>query len=257
MIKVSLITVTKNSSATIVDTLNSVKNQTYKNIEYIIIDGLSTDNTIEIINSSNTIIDKFLSEKDDGIYHAMNKGLSLATGDIIGFLNSDDIFADNEVIQKIVEAFEKNQVECVYSNIYYRDHYNNIKRVWKAGKFNNLSFYLGWMPPHPTFWVDKSVYKKYGGFDLRFKFSGDYEIMLRFLLKHKIKWHFLDEFTVIMKTGGASNASIKNRLLANSEDHMAWLVNNKSSFCQLIRIFKPIRKLPQFVYGKKNILPTY
>ena len=245
--KITIITITYNSAATIEQTINSVLNQDYKNIEYIIVDGGSTDNTLKVIEKYKTRISKFISEKDNGLYDALNKGLALATGDFIGILHSDDFYIDNTILEKYVNTFIKNNSDAVYSDLFYvnKDDTNKVIRKWKSGNHKPNSFLHGWMPPHPTFFVKRSLYEKYGKFNLDFKHSADYELMLRFIHKHKIKLTYLKEFTIKMRVGGQSNASVQNRLNANLEDRKAWKVNGlKPRF--YTSYLKPFRKILQF-----------
>lgn len=250
--KISIITVTKNSENTIEETINSVRSQTYSNLEYIIIDGASDDNTINIINSNRDVITTLISEKDYGIYDAMNKGLRIATGEIIGILNSDDTFFNPNTVARVVQAFKAHNTDSIYSNLCYVDDHQNIIRFWRAGVIKRTSFQFGWMPPHPTFWVKKSIYETHGRFNTDLKFSADYELMLRLLYKEKISWYYLNEVTVKMKIGGVSNASIKNRLTANYEDIKAWKINHLKPIWLLTRIVKPLRKITQFKIWRKK-----
>jgi glycosyltransferase involved in cell wall biosynthesis len=244
--KVSIITVSFNSDNTITDTIQSVLSQDYKNIEYIIVDGLSKDNTINIVKSFGDKITKFVSEKDKGLYDAMNKGIDLATGDIIGFLNSDDFYPNQQVLTKIVQAFQKD-TDAVYADLVYVSAQDKTKitRTWISGKYVSGAFLKGWMPPHPTFFVRKSIYQKYGKFTDKLRSAADYELMLRFIHKHKINLAYLPEVTVHMRAGGTSNASLKNRIKANREDKLAWKMNDlKPGALTFIR--KPLSKLRQF-----------
>jgi len=215
--KISIITVVRNSKGTIKDAIESVLNQTYKNIEYIIVDGGSTDGTVEIIKEYGNKIDKFISEPDDGIYDAMNKGIRLATGDIIGILNSDDVYFDNKVLEKVVEKFKETNVDSLYGDLYYvrESDLNTIVRYWKCSEFVRGSFSKGWHPPHPAFFVKRHIYEKYGYFDLSMKVSADFELMLRFLEKYKISTAYLPSVLVKMRTGGESNRSINNIITGN------------------------------------------
>ena len=244
--KVSIITVSFNSEKTIIDTIQSVLSQDYKDIEYIIIDGLSKDNTINIVNSFGDKISKFVSEKDKGLYDAMNKGIDLATGEVIGFLNSDDFYANGQVISKIVKTFQK-ETDAVYADLVYVAAQDKLKitRTWKSGTYVSGSFLKGWMPPHPTFFVRKSIYQQYGKFTDKLRSAADYELMLRFIHKHKINLAYLPEVIVHMRAGGTSNASLKNRIKANREDKLAWKMNDlKPSPLTFIR--KPFSKITQF-----------
>lgn len=244
--KVSIITITYNSESTIKDTINSVLCQSYNDIEYIIIDGKSNDNTISIINSYSDKISKIVSEKDNGLYDALNKGIDLATGDIIGLLHSDDFYTSNLVIEKIVQQFQSTNADGVYADLYYvnRENTQIINRKWKSGNYTHGKFLYGWMPPHPTFFVKRNIYQNFGKFNLTFVSAADYELMLRFIHKHKIKISYLPEFIIKMRVGGKSNASLFNRLRANKEDRKAWKINDlKPYFFTLY--FKPLRKILQ------------
>lgn len=244
---VSIITATYNSANTVRDTLDSVAGQTYSNIEHIIVDGCSKDGTLEIVKEYPHVA-KVVSEKDKGIYDAMNKGIGLATGEIIGILNSDDFYASELVLEKVVNTILDRGVDTVYGDLSYVSEKNIAKTVrnWKANAYKKNSFLYGWMPPHPTFFVRREVYDKFGTFDLDLKSAADYELMLRFLYKNKVSAAYIPETLVHMRTGGQSNASIKNRLLANKEDRKAWEKNNlRPNFFTLY--LKPIRKIGQFV----------
>lgn len=249
--KVSIITVTFNSEATIKDTLLSIKEQSYKDIEHIIIDGASVDNTINVLKE-NGHSGPLLSEPDKGIYDAMNKGIKMATGDIIGILNSDDFYPDNLVIEKVVKSFASGDCDGVYGDLMYVDalYVKKILRKWIAGIYNRKLFYKGWMPPHPTFFVRKEVYEKYGFFNLDFKTSSDYELLLRFMFLNNIRVKYIPNVLVHMRTGGHSNKSIKNRLAAHKEDYMAWKSNGLSPKWYTLAM-KPLRKVKQYVIAKK------
>ena len=244
--KVSIITITYNSESTIKDTIESVINQTYKNIEYVVIDGNSTDNTTSIIKSYGDKISTFISEKDNGLYDALNKGISLATGDVIGILHSDDFYTNNHVINQIVSTFNNSGAEGVYADLYYvnKNNTNHIHRKWKAGNYKEGIFLNGWMPPHPTFFAKRIIYEKFGSFYLTLTSAADYELMLRFIHKQKIKLAYLPEFIIKMRVGGKSNASLKNRIRANKEDRLAWKLNNVKPYFYTLYL-KPLRKIIQ------------
>lgn len=245
--KISIITITFNSAATIEQTINSVLEQTYPEIEYIIVDGGSTDDTLKIIEKYKAGIAKFISEKDNGLYDALNKGISMATGDVIGILHSDDFYIDKNVIEKYAGKFIKTNADAIYSDLFYvdKDNTNKIIRKWKSGNHKPNSFLHGWMPPHPTFFVKRAVYQKFGKFNLDFKHSADYELMLRLIHKNKIRVDYLHEFTIKMRVGGQSNVSVQNRINANKEDRKAWKVNGlKARF--YTSYLKPLRKVLQF-----------
>lgn len=246
--KISIITVCYNSEKTIEDTIQSVINQTYKHIEYIVIDGKSTDATLSLINKYKDKISLIVSEKDKGIYDAINKGIELATGDIIGNLNSDDFYTDNNVIEDVVSQLQQTNADGLYADLNYVDNKNTdkITRLWKSNEYKKGMFLKGWMPPHPTFFVKKEIYQQYGKFNLEFTSAADYEIMLRFIHKHEISLTYLPRVIVKMRVGGISNASLKNRIRANREDKKAWLVNGLKPH-PFTLILKPISKLGQFL----------
>ncbi|MCC6181333.1 MAG: glycosyltransferase, partial [Bacteroidia bacterium] len=226
--KVSIITITYNSDATLKETMESVINQTYPNIEYIIVDGLSQDNTLSIVNNYKDKISKVVSEKDKGLYDALNKGINLATGDLVGILHSDDFYTHPQVIEHVVKALQEDNADAVYADLYYVDRNDTSKifRKWKSGHYKHGMFYKGWMPPHPTFFAKKSCYQKFGMFNLNFNSAADYELLLRLIHKHQIKLAYLPEFIIKMRVGGKSNQSFSNRLKANQEDRKAWKVND-------------------------------
>ena len=243
--KVSLITIAYNSAATIEDTIKSIVAQEYSNIEYIIIDGGSTDNTLSIIEKYKESISTIISEPDKGIYDAMNKGVQNATGDLVGILNSDDIYADNKVVSNIVEAIGNK--DSIYADLVYvdRDNTDKVTRYWKSGKYRKGIFKKGWMPPHPTFFIKKSCYDQYGIYNLQLKSAADYELMLRMLHKHNISVAYLPEVITKMRVGGQSNITVLNRFKANTEDRLAWTINNLKPG-RLTLTMKPILKLSQF-----------
>ena len=247
-LKISIITVTYNSGATLEQTIRSVLEQSYSNIEYIIIDGQSTDNTLQIVDKYRSRIATLVSEKDKGLYDAINKGIARATGDVIGLLHSDDFYMHPQVIEKYAALFEKEKPDAVYSDLYYvdRDNTDKIVRKWKSGSYRSGAFINGWMPPHPTFFVKREVYERFGTFHPDFKSAADYELMLRFIEKQKIRLAYLPEYTVKMRTGGQSNVTVQNRIHANLEDRKAWEVNGlKPRFYTLY--LKPLRKIVQFL----------
>lgn len=247
--KVSIITVCYNSAKTIEDTIKSVLNQSYDNIEYIIIDGQSKDNTMEIVNNYSGMISKVVSEKDKGMYDACNKGIAMATGDVIGILNSDDVFANKHIVQMVVDKMKKENTDALYGDLKYVSPDNLFKthRYWKSGSYKRNKFIFGWMPPHPTFFIKKEAYQQFGGFNLNLKSAADYELMLRMLFKNKLKASYLPTVMVLMRDGGMSNATINSRLRGNTEDKMAWKLNGLQAMF-FTMILKPIRKIPQFIF---------
>jgi len=244
--KVTIITISYNSGHSIADSINSVVSQTYHDIEYIIVDGKSKDNTADIVRSFGGKVTKFVSEPDKGIYDALNKGIRMAGGDIIGFMHSDDLFADNQVIEKVVKLFEEKNTDCIYGDLQYvyKADTNKVLRYWKSGKFSRNKLRFGWMPPHPTLYIKRDIYEKYGNFDIQFKISADYDTMLRFLGKYRISAAYLPEVMVKMRVGGASNRSIKNIIRKSTEDYQAIRKNKFGSVFTLI--FKNLRKVTQF-----------
>lgn len=246
--KVSIITITYNSEATIRDTIESVLNQTYSDIEYIIVDGLSKDNTLSIVSEYSNRITKVVSEKDHGLYDALNKGIKLCTGDIVGLIHSDDFYTSNTVIEKLVNKIKSENADAVYADLYYvdKDDTNRIFRKWHSGEYKHGMFYNGWMPPHPTFFVKREYYNRYGLFNTQFKSAADYELMLRFIHKHHLKLAYLPEFIVKMRVGGKSNVSLKNRIRANQEDRKAWVVNSLKPKLHTLYL-KPLRKVVQLL----------
>ena len=244
--KISVITATYNSAATVRDTLNSIANQDYPDIEHIIVDGASKDNTLQIVKEF-PHVSNVLSEKDNGIYDAMNKGIRLASGEIVGILNSDDLYISDEVLSKVASVFEDRSIDAVYGDLQYVQSHdtNAITRTWKAGVFKKKYFYYGWMPPHPTFFVRRRVYEKVGLFNTSLRSAADYELMLRLLLKHGIRVKYIPEVLVKMRTGGMSNASFQNRMKANKEDRLAWKLNDLHPYFFTLYL-KPLRKVFQF-----------
>jgi len=223
--RISIITPTLNSSNTISSCIESISLQTHDDIEHIIIDGGSNDGTIDIINeyqrNNSRFFVKYISEKDNGIYDALNKGIVISSGEVIGILHSDDLFADNSVLSKISKLFSSDSsIEGCYGDLCYvsASDTGKVIRQWKAGEYKLKSFVYGWMPPHPTCFFRKGVYERYGGFDTYYKISGDYELILRFLYKNTINMFYLPEVITLMRFGGRSNGSIKNILSKMRED---------------------------------------
>lgn len=217
--KISIITVVWNNKKTIKDAIDSVLSQTYKDIEYILVDGASSDGTIEIIKSYEKKINKFISEPDKGIYDAMNKGINLATGNIIGILNSDDFYIDKYVVEKVAKEFEEKKVSSVYADLIYVKPENLEKsiRYYDSSHFKPDKFPYGWMPAHPTFFVKKEIYDKYGVFKTDYKIAADYELLTRFIGKYKISYSYIKEPIVKMRIGGASTSGIKSNYILNKE----------------------------------------
>jgi len=218
-LKVSIITVVYNSRFTISDTIESVLSQDYSEIEYIIVDGLSSDGTQEIIRSYGDRITHFVSEKDKGIYDAMNKGIKIASGDIIGILNSDDFYVNNDVISTVVKEFEANNFDSVFADLVYvkREKPEKIVRYYDSSYFNLKKFAYGLMPAHLTFFVKRNIYERYGLFKIDYKIASDYELLTRFLSKYQISYSYIPKVIIKMRTGGLSTKSLKSNWILNKE----------------------------------------
>jgi glycosyltransferase len=245
---ISVLTATYNSSLFLKDAFHSFAKQTYKAKELIVIDGASKDSTLKIIQDHQTLINQFISEPDQGIYDALNKGIALAKGDVIGILHSDDFFASDEVLSKVAQLFATDpELEAVYGDLDYVDRIdpNKMIRKWKSGVYNFQKLKQGWMPPHPALFIKKDCFTKYGNYNLQYRSAADYDLILRFLFKHKIKTAYLPQVLVKMRIGGLSNQSFKNRRRANQEDYQA-LKSNGVSFPFIVSIIKPLRKLGQY-----------
>lgn len=242
--KASVITVCFNSARTIADTLRSVAEQSYVDIEHIVVDGGSMDGTQEIVSRTPSRVTRFVSEADRGIYDAMNKGLTLATGDIVGFLNSDDVYADRESLADIVQAFVDPAVQACYGDILFvaSDNILRTVRYWRAG--GPRRFAQGWMPPHPTFYVRRSVYEEFGGFDLDYRLGADFEMAVRLLEVRKISVRYIPHILVRMRMGGASNASIGNVIRGNIEAYRA-ARKHRLPVGPLFAVRKVLSRIPQ------------
>jgi glycosyltransferase involved in cell wall biosynthesis len=244
---VTIITVSYNSASTIKSTLQSVAAQSYPYIEHIIIDNKSTDETLSIVKQFHHV-KKIISEPDNGIYDAMNKGIKHATGNIIAILNSDDFFENSTVVQDVVNSFNTSGALIVYGNLYYinKEDTSKIVRSWKSSPYKQNAFVYGWHPPHPALFVKKEVYSKYGLFDISLNISADFELMLRFIEKHKVKTFYLDKFLVRMRLGGASNTNLKNIIIGNLNVKKAF-ENNNISYKFYYPVLRLMPKLIQFI----------
>lgn len=245
--KLSIITAVYNSKDTIEECLKSVAAQTHVDVEHIVIDGGSTDGSIDTIKSALRRQDfKLVSEPDKGIYDALNKGIKIAAGDVIGLLHSDDVYSNENVLAKVANVFEEKKSDSVYGDLLYvdKDNVNKIFRYWKAGDFTNTSLKIGWMPPHPAFFVKKEIYDIYGLYDTSFKIASDYDLILRFLGRHKISTAYLPEVFVKMRTGGKSNKNFVNILRKSYEDYLALKKNGYSNVLPIL-LRKNFTKLPQ------------
>lgn len=246
--KISIITVVYNGESTIKNCIESVLSQDFEAIEYIIVDGSSTDGTKDIVLSYGSRISKFMSEPDSGIYDAMNKGIRMATGDVVGILNADDFYAGTTIISDVAKAITESGADGCYGDLNYVDASDEsiVKRNWVSGTYKTNSFLMGWMPPHPTFFVKKQCYNDFGDFRLDMGSAADYEIMLRMVLKNGIKITYLPKVLVKMRTGGVSNSSVMNRIAANKNDRRAWQINQLRPWFFTLWL-KPIRKITQFI----------
>jgi len=246
--KVSIITVVLNNRSCIENCIQSIIHQTYPNIEYIIIDGGSSDGTIDVIRKHEKTISTWISEPDRGIYDAMNKGITRSNGDVIGILNSDDLYADERVIEKVMNCFSRTQSDSCYGDLIYveRNNINKNPRYWKSNNYRKENFKLGWMPPHPTFFVRHEIYEKYGAFNLNFPLAADYELMLRFLYKEGISASYIPEVLVKMRTGGNCRPGLVNTLNNMAENYRAWKVNGLK-LNPLTFVLKPLSKTVQYL----------
>jgi len=245
-LKISIITVCYNSAKTIGDTITSVASQSYADKEHIVVDGNSSDSTMDIVRAASNI-SRFVSEPDKSVYDAMNKGLVLATGDVVGFLNSDDFYVDDTVLAQIAEVFSDSEVDACYADLIYVDKKdtNKIVRYWKSRTFVPGLFEDGWMPAHPTFFVRRGVYEELGGFDLDYKIQADFELTMRFLEIYRIKSVHIPKILIKMRVGGVSNNSIVNIIKGNIEAYKA-CKKNHLSISLLFNIKKIASRIPQF-----------
>lgn len=249
MFKVSIITVVWNNKNTIKDAINSVLYQTYENIEYIIIDGASTDGTVDVVRSYGDRISKFLSEPDSGLYDAMNKGLKLATGDVVGILNSDDFYMNSEVIARVVKEFQQKNVDSVFADLVFvkPNNLNKIIRYYDSSYFTLEKFAYGWMPAHPTFFVKRNAYEKYGVFRTDLKIAADFDLLIRFLHTHRLSYTHIKEVLIKMRIGGVSTSGLKSKILLNQEILQVCLDNGIKT-----NILKILSKYPAKLFGLLN-----
>lgn len=249
--KISIITATYNSLSSLPSVFRSIADQDYSNIEWIIVDGGSNDGTLEYIKDNESLVSKWVSEPDNGIYDALNKGLDMATGDIIGFLHSDDFFEDETVIGKIIGQFEIKQCDGVYGDLRYVNSNDTEKiiRYWKSNPFYSSLLKKGWMPAHPTLFLKKGVYQKHGSFDTSFKIAADYDFMLRILKDNTLKFEYLPEIITNMRVGGASNTV--GNLKSKMREDLRAMANNKIAFPYWTLARKNMSKVSQFL-KKRN-----
>ncbi|MCL1073887.1 glycosyltransferase family 2 protein [Shewanella dokdonensis] len=244
--KISIVTATWNSESTIMDTLDSLASQTYHLTEFIIVDGASKDKTLSLIQGRDGLINTVISEPDKGIYDALNKGIQKATGDVIGFLHSDDIFASPTTLEQIASVFADESIDALYGDLDYvsKDNTSNIIRHWQSGDFVKSKIKNGWMPPHPTFYMRRKHYLKLGGFDLSYRIAADYESILRYLWQTDMNVAYIPSVLVKMRIGGESNRSLKNIIRKSKEDWRAMKGNGVSPLQAILG--KNLSKIPQF-----------
>lgn len=246
MMKISVITAVFNARETIADALESVLGQSHPDVELIVIDGASTDGTRELLETCREHLAVLISEPDEGIYDALNKGVAHASGDIVGFLHADDLYADKDVLTRVANAFEDSTVDAIYGDLVYvsKAEPDRVIRYWQAGDFSINKLKHGWMPPHPTLYVRRSVYEEMGVFDTSYHIAADYDCMLRMLGSGRVKCHYIPEVLVRMRVGGKSNRSLSNILTKSAEDYRALKRNRIGGIWALL--WKNFSKLPQF-----------
>ena len=243
--KFSIVTACYNSGTTIAHAISSLKRQTWSDVEHIVIDGASSDGTQEIVMSTLSPQDIFVSERDNGIYDALNKGIYHSSGDVIGFLHSDDFLANDSVLQRVAEFFLVSGADAVYGDLQYvkaSDSFQ-IVRDWRSGKFSLAKLRRGWMPPHPTFFMRREFYERLGVFDTRFRIASDYDSLLRYLSEPSLKVAYLPEVLVKMRVGGASNGSLKQVFRKSREDFAIMKKNGLNPYIALP--YKNLSKLSQ------------
>lgn len=245
--KISIVTVSFNARETLGDTLDSIEAQHYPNVEHIVVDGGSTDGTVELLRSGRGLVAHWISEPDRGIYDAMNKGLRMVSGEIVGILNADDVYADSTVLDQVAEVFSDPDVEACYADLVYvsQESLSHVVRYWKSGNYREGLFEKGWMPAHPTFFVRRSVYEKWGVFDLEFPRQSDFELTMRFMALHRIRTVYVPRIWVRMRMGGVSNNSVLGVLKGNLEAYRACRKNGLQVGIWFIPR-KILSRIPQF-----------
>jgi glycosyltransferase involved in cell wall biosynthesis len=250
--KFSIITVCRNAAATIPDTLAAVRQQQYGEVEHLVIDGGSTDATLAILQAPENARVKWLSEADRGIYDAMNKGLALASGEVIGFLNADDLYADNGVLARVASEFAAPEVDGVYGDLVYvdRQHPEKVSRYWRSCPYRPGLFQRGWAPPHPTFFVRREVYQRFGGFNVKYGLAADAELMLRFIARHGITTKYINHVMVRMRLGGVTNQSLRNIIVQNQEIFAAFRDNDIAASWPAFLAGKLTARVWQYLAGR-------
>jgi len=232
--------------------VESVISQTYKPIEFIVVDGGSKDKTLDIIKNFKNKIDVLISEPDKGVFDALNKGIKVATGEIIGWLGSEDFFPNDRIVEAVIHQFGKRDIDICWGDLVYIERDNNkIKRFWRSSNYKKGKFKFGWQLPHFSSFIKKEIFEKYGYFNINLKISSDYELFLRFLEKHNIKSHYIPKVLMVMRTGGQSNKNIRNVLKGNYECYLAWKFNKMNIF-PFYFLTKPIYKFLQLPLFHQN-----
>lgn len=246
--KITVVTVVRNAEKTIEETIRSIRNQGHTDVEHIVVDGASTDGTLDIVKRYRDTISKIISEPDSGLYDAMNKGLALATGEVVGFLNADDFYNHSRVLEQIDRVMKDPKVDACYADLVYVDPEDTTRvvRYWKSQPFKEGLCRKGWLPAHPTFFVRRQIFKRFGGFDLEFSRQADFELALRLLEIHKISAAYVPEVWVRMRVGGLSNNSILGVIKGNVEAYRA-CHKNGISVTPLFMVRKVLSRLPQFL----------
>lgn len=249
--KISIVTVCYNAAKTIEQTIQSVLSQSYDDFEYIVVDGGSKDGTIRILEKYKDRL-RYISEKDEGIYDAMNKGIRMATGEVVGIIGADDFYPDREVLTRVAEAFSRNDTDSAYGDVKFVDPEDTAKvvRFWKDKDYNRVNWLNGWMPPHIAFYLKKAAYEKYGLYKTEFTCAGDYELMLRMLYKNGLSSQHIPATLMTMRVGGTSSASLKHRIVANREDRRAWKINSLEPRWYTLWM-KPLGKIGQLFAREK------
>ena len=245
--RISVVTVCFNSALTIGDTLASVANQRGVNVEHVIVDGASSDATMEIVTGFTPEVARVISEPDRGLYDAMNKGMAIATGDIIGYLNSDDVYADDGVLQKVANTFADVNVDACYGDLVYvqQDDISKVVRYWRSCPYSPGLIERGWMPAHPTFFIRRTILQELGGFNIHYRYHADFDLMVRLFLLKKIRCAYIPEVLVRMRTGGKTNRSIRNVIRGNLES-LESLRSHGAAVTPMFFVGKLLSRVPQF-----------
>jgi glycosyltransferase len=247
LIKISVVTVALNAAETLGATLSSVAGQDWTNVEHWLIDGGSSDGTKDVVRLRGRHLAGFISEPDRGLYDALNKGIARCTGDVIGFLNADDLYASPRVLSLVAGAFETAGIGAVYGDLQYvgRDDTSDVIRYWRAGEFKRGKLAWGWMPPHPTLYARREIYQRIGGFDTSYRIAADYDFILRLFSDPNLRVQYIPEVLVMMRAGGVSNRSLSNLLRKSSEDLRALGRNRIGGLGALV--WKNLSKVGDFV----------